>query len=152
MKQNQIKESGLEQLYALIPRMKECKGLCRDGCTVVPSTPMEKKRIEKASGKEFRAVPHPIWSNRCSMLTDEGRCSHHPLRPFLCRAFGAVAHPLLVCRHGCEPERWLSYQEFVEISKAIELLGGKMVVQSPEGGFMNQDDSAGIGLRYFLGS
>ena len=152
MKRNSANE--LDRLYALIPKMKECKGYCQDSCTVIPATIMEKTRIEKAAGKELRLVPHPLWSMRCSMLTGDGRCSQHAIRPLICRAYGAVDTPMLICNHGCEPERWLTLSEFEEISDAVQRLGGEMVVQAPEYKHVARppNDDPAAGIRSFLDS
>lgn len=123
---NKDRVARIKALYARIPAMKDCKGLCMDSCTVIPTVPLEKKLIEKKLG--FALEPRAAILNngllRCSALTGEGKCSVYEMRPMICRAFGAVDHTLLRCDHGCVPVRWMDNNEFREIMLELEDLGG----------------------------
>lgn len=113
----------LEKLYALIPKMKDCKGLCEDTCTVIPTMPLEKERIETAMGKPLKPIKSLFGKIRCSALK-AGLCTQYAIRPLICRAFGTVDHPFMRCEHGCVPERWLENKEFIGIMKMAEAIGG----------------------------
>lgn len=115
----------LEALYARIPEMKTCSGKCENSCTVVPTTAFERLRLEKALGYEFGSDKNPDGKFRCVALKD-GKCSVYSTRPLLCRMFGTSKHPFLKCEFGCEPERWVSGDETVELMLGIMELCGEM--------------------------
>lgn len=114
----------LQVIYDRIPKMKDCKGLCEDTCTVIPCSPFEQQRIEKKAGKPLTFNTLAPGKIRCSMLTKDGKCSVYNVRPFICRAWGTVDHPYMRCEHGCVPERWLSNKEFMSFLMQVEIIAG----------------------------
>jgi Fe-S-cluster containining protein len=40
-----------------------------------------------------------------------GTCRVYVLRPMICRLWGVVDHPLMRCRFGCVPDRWVTPEE-----------------------------------------
>lgn len=123
----------LEAIYALIPKMKNCKGLCEDSCTVIPCTDGEKERLELRMGKKFETVERSDGKKRCSALTMDGKCSTYDIRPLICRLFGAVNHPWLRCEHGCEPEQWLPNRDVYPMMLAVEKMAGKTITPDVPG-------------------
>lgn len=116
------RERELLKLYKQVPAMRTCKGKCADSClSPFDVSPLERERIERLAGK--RLVPGD-GCRACSMLTANGRCSVYGARPMACRMFGAA--PFMACEHGCEPERWLSMGEAIElIARSLELGGAR---------------------------
>jgi Fe-S-cluster containining protein len=55
----------------------------------------------------------------CPLLTNHGRCSQYDLRPLMCRLWGVVNDPLMICPFGCEPQRYLSNAEVVAIWRKV---------------------------------
>lgn len=114
-------DEQLAELYAQVPRMADCKGLCADSCGPIEASVRETQKIEKASGRTLEGCPI-----NCSMLTPMGRCSQYELRPMICRIFGTTKR--LRCEHGCSPERWLDEDEAWTLLLRSFAIGG-----TPEG-------------------
>lgn len=107
----------------------DCKGLCSDRCGAIPCSSLERKQLE-ARGKPFGTNGQMV----CTMLKGT-RCTAYSVRPLICRVWGTTEK--LRCPHGCEPERWLSEQEFNELAQEMQKLSG----DSPEqmfGAMLNQ--------------
>lgn len=113
----------LEALYAQLPTVA-CRGLCFIACGPVPMSTLEAQRMRKAD--PWRRPPMIDENARCVYLTEQHRCGVYDVRPLICRVWGVVKR--MSCMHGCIPTRWLSDHEFVQIAKAIERLGGPLVV------------------------
>lgn len=96
-------------LWAKIPDAG-CKGLCVEACGPIGMTRLEaailmdtgrlNPELLEPYGSGLLHIPH---DGVCPMLSDDGRCTVYAVRPAICRAFGAVDHPLMRCPHGCEP-------------------------------------------------
>jgi len=118
----------LEAIYAQLPRVA-CKGLCSTACGPIPMTTLEADRMRKAD-RDHRS-PAVRSDYTCIYLTDRKRCAVYAVRPLICRVWGVVKR--MSCMHGCVPDRWLSDHEFVDAAKAIERIGGPMVVTALAG-------------------
>jgi Fe-S-cluster containining protein len=132
----------LDALYATLPTIA-CRGLCAVACSSVPMSTLEAKRLRKADAQ--RRLPMIREDLSCIYLTKSQRCAVYAARPLICRVWGTVKR--MSCMHGCVPDRWLSDHEFVEVGKAIERVGGSLVVSALEGlsliakGFLDLDTS-----------
>jgi Fe-S-cluster containining protein len=97
-------DAKLHELYDQLPEVK-CSGACHNACGFVPVSLREKQRLEQLTGKKFETVDsretepgiqrfgpdnRPLARYRCSMLTEDGRCSVYDERPMICRLFGAA--------------------------------------------------------------
>jgi Fe-S-cluster containining protein len=96
----------------------DCKGLCSDRCGAIPCSSLERTQIEARSGKPFGTD----GTLTCSMLKGT-RCTAYTLRPLICRVWGTTKE--MACPHGCEPERWLSKEEFSSLAKQINELSNE---------------------------
>lgn len=107
----------LQELWDRVPKMN-CKGKCQDFCGVIPCSKIEADIIEARSGP-LALKPGTL---QCSKLDHNGRCGVYPVRPLICRMWGADQRER--CPHGCEPERWLEPGEGAELLAAAEALSG----------------------------
>lgn len=123
--------SELLAVYARIP-VVECRRLCTDSCTVAPYTPLEGSRMVAYAGT--RKIGHPESVIRalagartpeelaslmppCPLLRRDA-CRVHPVRPLICRLFGASVD--LPCPHGCEvTPRPLTSEETREMVREV---------------------------------
>lgn len=105
----------LLRLYDRIPPVA-CKRLCSAYCGPIQLIRLEAKRIA--------SVPGMKKDCSCSLLED-GLCSRYDARPLICRLWGTVWE--MKCPHGCEPERWLTRAEVMDIFREYQLLGSKFV-------------------------
>lgn len=105
------KVKALRAVWARIPQMADCRGLCADSCrSPFDASSLERDLIRRRTGKAL--VPGDGCTS-CSMLSAVGRCTVYGDRPTICRVFGTA--PSLRCQHGCAPTRWLTDGEAVEI-------------------------------------
>lgn len=98
----------LQALYAQVPDIPACRGLCSDSCGPIALTTAihEVERIERVSSRELSCGA----GASCSMLTADRRCSVYEDRPMICRLWGAVEN--MKCPYGCVPEGgWLGADE-----------------------------------------
>jgi hypothetical protein len=114
----QIPPRGLRELWAKIPPVKDCKGLCANSCGPIECSSEERRLIEERTGRPLEARPPGLT---CSMLKN-GRCTVYSIRPVICRLWGAVES--MPCPQGCRPERMLSDREGLEIMVAAMRLAG----------------------------
>lgn len=120
-------DARLDELYARVPGMLDCKGLCYDSCTRIALSPREQERIREQAGVTvpsagFLDVLQPYSGQRCPALTPVGRCSVYEIRPMICRLFGAARDS--GCEHGCTPIRWLHPVEARELLAEAFAAGG----------------------------
>ncbi len=96
-----------------------CKGLCWRTCGTIPLTQLELDYVKTGMVLPRDDLTVPMGPTgllltgedaRCPLLVD-GRCSVHPVRPFICRAYGVVNDPQMTCEFGCIPERLLDNKE-----------------------------------------
>lgn len=116
--------SKLEELYKKIPEI-DCKGLCHQGCTIIPAEEIEiKKARKKLSYNPFRISTKNIEEAKstgkvpsCGALKNN-RCTIHSIRPAICRLYGVAEG--LECPFGCEPKKQkLSRQEAYSIIREL---------------------------------
>jgi Fe-S-cluster containining protein len=112
---------ALDALYAELPSV-ECKGKCATECREITMSAVEEQRIEAYRGA---AIPDYGSDGVCPMLVD-GRCSVYPVRPLLCRIYGASEN--LACA-WCEPSRFLTRVEVQELLERSEAIGGGRAVR-----------------------
>jgi hypothetical protein len=115
-----------EHMVPGVPRM-DCKGLCHDQCTVIPVTPVERRRVEAAGGRRLFVTSE----GRCSMLDDNNRCVGYAGRPLICRMWGASEG--MICPHGCETRsgRYLTHGEGMALMAERRIVDGCHEVTRP---------------------
>ena len=114
----------LKEIYDSLPRL-ECKGLCVDDCSKIRLSAVERALIQTATGAVPKFDTVVSKARNCPCLVD-GRCSIYDVRPLVCRLYGMVdpAAGHVLCRFGCKPERYLSYDEAQAlIARARKLMG-----------------------------
>ena len=91
----------IQRLYEKIPGFE-----CIPGCTQCCEN-----YIQSAPEERLRA---PLLDDGaiCAYIQDS-RCAAHDVRPFVCRIFGGSE--MLVCPHGCGPEKLLTKQETIDL-------------------------------------
>jgi Fe-S-cluster containining protein len=105
----------LEAIYAKLPAVA-CKRLCQAFCGIIPMAGIEARRCADRLGRPLDALPN----GTCRALGADGNCLVYPVRPLICRAWGCSVG--LECPHGCEPERWLTKREVVQLMAEIAAL------------------------------
>jgi len=99
--------TDLETIYAKLPNI-QCRGLCREQCSIIPSSELEFRRMAergfdlREAGRSFMAGGGP---SRCAALSPLGTCRAYDVRPLICRLYGVAEG--LECAHGCQPDRRL---------------------------------------------
>lgn len=89
-----------DALYAQIPHV-DCKGLCVDACGVIEATDAERERLPGLPlADDAQARYERDGHYHCPLLV-AGLCSVYERRPLVCRLYGAVDLPVLVCPFGC---------------------------------------------------
>ena len=112
----------LDLVYARVPVLR-CKGLCQDTCGPIPAAREEVRLMERAAG---RAHGWQLATGHCTLLDEgTGRCACYRDRPLVCRAWGTVESS--ACPFGCEPDRWLTQQEFDDLQARIADVAGPTV-------------------------
>lgn len=117
--------ASLDDIYARMPRAN-CKGLCQAYCGFIACTELEAKRMEEAAG----GVKLAVGADGFCVYLKEGRCSVYAERPFVCRLFGAGTNPLMLCPHGCQPDRRVNDTEARAIQRQISKIGGEPVLSA----------------------
>jgi Fe-S-cluster containining protein len=97
-----------------------CKPGCSECCGPVAMSRLEWQRICDRLG--YKPNRNMEASLDCPMLKD-GRCSVYDIRPTICRLFGTVNVPLMLCPHGCRPERLLPDAEAGMLLNKAQRLG-----------------------------
>jgi Fe-S-cluster containining protein len=97
------RQRRLEAIYAALPDVP-CKGLCTDSCSFIGTFRAERERMEAAGVTPPRMAEAP-----CRHLLFNGECGIHPLRPLICRLYGATED--LECPFGCRSARQLTKEE-----------------------------------------
>lgn len=123
----------LEAIYAEIPDMANCKGLCHDSCSTIRMSPLEAQRTGHPNDGKM--------TMRCPKLTPMNLCSVYDKRPFVCRLFGTFDR--LRCDHGCVPTRWLTQEEVLNLQRRIDRVGGV----APQG----FDPGSQLALKHVVG-
>lgn len=92
-----------------------CKGLCHDQCTIVPMTPVELRKVERALGGKLI----PTADGKCGALDENNRCRVYKDRPLVCKLWGMSEG--MICPHGCETDSGF----YVEYHEAIGMFAQK---------------------------
>lgn len=59
---------------------------------------------------------------QCVFLSDFGACVVYGIRPLVCRLWGCVDNEHMRCPFGCQPDRWMSNEEYRStLEKVIEI-------------------------------
>jgi hypothetical protein len=83
--------------------------------------------MERTAG---RAHGWQLATGHCTLLDEAtGRCACYRDRPLVCRAWGTVETS--VCPFGCEPDRWLTPQEFDDLLARVADVAGPQVHPRP---------------------
>lgn len=112
-----IPPKALRDVWAKVPGVKDCKGLCADSCGPIPVSSLERSVLEERSGQKLRTD-----SKLTCVLLENGLCSAYSVRPLICRIWGVTEG--LPCTHGCEPEGVLSAEESLALFKEVEEIAG----------------------------
>jgi uncharacterized protein len=120
----------IEAIYATIPKV-QCKRICGpDYCGPILMSPLELRRIKEAFPEIKPTLVRGLGfvldgggCDQCPLLAADGSCRAYDIRPAICRLFGAVMAATMICKHGCQPERWLTNEESAELLRSIRLLG-----------------------------
>lgn len=96
----------LDELYRQAPDLL-CRRQCAQSCVTGPIRigAAEYERIAERVG--YRPHGNPA-ARTCPLLVD-GLCTVHDIRPMICRLWGAAVG--MRCKHGCQPDRWLTNAE-----------------------------------------
>jgi Fe-S-cluster containining protein len=78
----------------------------------------EWERVKRAKGG---TVPK-LRGLTCPMLSPTGKCTVYSVRPYICRLWGTTRE--LRCPEGCEPDRWLSIEQSMDIYTRIREIAG----------------------------
>lgn len=117
------KAARLAELYALVPEIPDCKRTCWRSCGPVVQlgilSPYELSRLHDVERTE-RDDP-----STCELLTEDNLCRAYERRPFICRLWGTV--PRMACPEGCQPERWLTDAEAMDLLNRITALSGAQI-------------------------
>ncbi len=125
----------LERIYAQLPVMANCRGLCAYSCSSLGQTSLEQRYVRERTGVDLPLVH--AGPGMCPALTMLNRCSVYEARPIVCRLWGMTQK--MECRYGCEPEGGLipkeQAHEFMlrvwRLSRSLP--GGNHLVQRPLG-------------------
>lgn len=119
-------DAELAELYARVPAIPDCRGLCWVSCGPADMSDRERQRIR---GRGIRITPSDVARQEegffCEALTGEGRCAAYDIRPMACRLWGVTED--MPCPYGCQPERWLSEGEGFELTMRALAAGGSTV-------------------------
>lgn len=99
-------KSALRELYAKLPHVP-CKGLCQKSCGPIEICVGPAERAAAGGLLVLSLEPNEF----CPMLGKDGKCTTYETRPYICRAWGAIDHPMMICPHGCRPEGGLLSKE-----------------------------------------
>lgn len=123
----------VQAIYDQVPPMADCKGNCWISCGPASITPWEHRRLAVAGhpvtrDEHARKMPFDFW---CEALGPDGRCMAYPIRPLICRLWGAV--DWLPCPWGCRPEGgWLPNDVAFRLLAEIMQHGGGGHPVNPE--------------------
>ena len=119
-----IAPARLAEIYASLPTVP-CKRLCGRYCGPIIAYPSERLAMERLSWPtpfSFDAI-----RGRCGYYDnrDGQRCDIHVARPLICRLFGAVLDPRMMCQFGCQPSRWLTNEDVQRLIDELQESDGK---------------------------
>jgi len=108
----------LNDLRKKIPDGFQCKKGCHDCCGIIVWSPIEWMLLpDKFKGLKQEGLECPYYN-------DEG-CLVYEHRPILCRLFGVVDNPMMICPHKLLPADHLTNEQstaiMAEYIKLIEV-------------------------------
>ena len=114
-------KATIKRLRKQIPTF-ECIEGCTDCCGPVHAAPWEESQIEKHTGKEakFHLLLTEIAASKSILGPDiclrcpyslNGNCEIYDDRPIICRLFGTVDEPSMLCPHGRRPKVLLTKKQ-----------------------------------------
>jgi Fe-S-cluster containining protein len=112
------KTKQFEALYAQVPSIPGCKGLCHDSCGPVLASKWEAERISKSA-----VVLERKDAEVCPFLTEDNSCSSYQHRPLVCRLYGTAEG--FLCEHGCEVEHVIPDKQAREMLRRSLEIGGE---------------------------
>ena len=123
--------AAIDAITAKIPAF-ECVPGCAECCGPVIMTRLEWRRVVKVmedhalSERQLaKKADEELKSGNygCPMLAPGNRCGCYEARPLICRLFGVVDTPRLVCPYGKAPEVKLTREQADAMIDAVERLG-----------------------------
>lgn len=118
----------LALLYRQLPRVS-CQGKCQEACGPIACSTVEAEQMRRFAGRplSFSAI-----NGKCTYLNQHGRCDVYPVRPLVCRVFGASEK--LPCIWGCKPTQPLltEMEEGLLFLKVLQLGGGEPMMSMPD--------------------
>lgn len=128
MKSEKKRRAQIRAIYSRMPKL-DCKGLCHNSCGPIMASPLEARVLEEKGvqlpvvNSALSFVKEVFLQRTCPALTKDHRCRVYNDRPIICRLYGMVLDPRMICEHGCEPDRWLSSAEGHALIDAVQKLG-----------------------------
>lgn len=104
--------SALDRVHNMPPAVL-CQGKCQRACGPIAEAvlPLELERVRKylrnpsfefASADTIKGIKDgKVDCATCPLLSPEGACAVHSVRPLICRLWGVVNDPLMRCPFGC---------------------------------------------------
>lgn len=123
----------LDDIYALLPTIA-CQRKCgRQICGPIVVFPTEQVRMERAG---FPVTLNYLGANlQCSYYNAaKDGCRVHAARPLICRLWGMVQDPKMICPFGCRPTRWVTNAEVAGWLNRLTALDGAPRL-APESGY-----------------
>lgn len=121
--------SLVKKIYASLPRI-DCQGACADSCGPIAYSIAEAEIVRLSGGDP----PTCGSGGMCSALSRKGKCRIYAARPLVCRLFGVVE--AMRCPFGCQPDRFLSDSEVLELFRQIGIaVEGNLIIPEEMEGF-----------------
>lgn len=125
------RRQALQELYASLPNVA-CQGLCQQSCSArIEMSDLERDLLQASSGVRLPEGDEWPTGAPCPLLTSSGACGDHPNRPAVCRLYGAVASPNMLCPHGCAATAQLSVKQMLEVILRSFEIGGHREYAAP---------------------
>lgn len=136
-------EEQLREIWARIPGISDCKGLCWDSCGPIRMTGVERALTERHGVRipDRDARDGPAM---CEGLTMLRRCALYEDRPTVCRLWGVMEHQL--CAYGCEPDRLMSDEEGYRLLADVFEVAGQGQIAAGIRGAWDRDPDGMAGL------
>ncbi|HYT08970.1 MAG TPA: YkgJ family cysteine cluster protein [Rugosimonospora sp.] len=127
----------MKKLWAKVPPITGCKGLCWESCANAPMHPVEARylgaKYPRQTGGVERLLELPILGPRaetlepadCPFLVNR-RCSIYEDRPLVCRLFGQPLLGHLRCPYGCDTTHKLTAQQGADLMTAMAQAGNEV--------------------------
>ena len=116
----------VDDIYASLPTVA-CQRKCgRQVCGPIVAFPTEQRRMEQVGFPiRLTSLHEGPDGLRCSFYDHEhDGCRVHSVRPLLCRIYGAVLNPKMICPWGCAPSFWLTDEDVAGMLKRLTAVDG----------------------------